>query len=304
MNTQRVVLGIDLGGHGIRGVLASEDGEQLDHRSIALASREQASVERELTAVIVDLERAASRRGLEPSGIGFGVPGFHRLTDGVLASSPNFPNWEGMRLRERLAGLTGRPVAIDNDANVAVLGESWCGVAAGCEHVVLLTLGTGVGSGILVGGRVLRGATGAGGEAGHMAVRRGGEPCGCGARGCLEAHASGTALARIAGMTSASEVCEAARRGDPPALEAVQGVGEDLGRALGDLGNLFNPQVLVVTGGLTRSWDLFEPSCDAGLRQRATPEVLRTIGPVRVGERGDTAGAVGAARLALGATGS
>ena len=276
------------------------DGEQLDQRSIELSSREPALVERELSRVIVELEERAKTRGLKLLGAGFGVPGFHRLADGVLASSPNFPNWEGMRLKERLSGLTRLPVAIDNDANAAVVGESWCGVAAGCQHVVLLTLGTGVGSGILVGGQVLRGATGAGGEAGHMAARRGGDRCGCGASGCVEAHASGTALARIAGMPTAREVCDAARRGDARALDAVKGVGEDLGRALGDLGNLFNPQALVVTGGLTRSWPLFEAHCDAGLRQRATAEVLRTTGAVKVGDLGDTAGAVGAAKLALG----
>ncbi len=298
MRDDDLFIGIDLGGHGIRGVLVDGGGREHDALERPLESRGVEEVERALGFVMERLERTASVRDGAVRAVGFGVPGFHRRTDGVLAASPNFPGWEGLPLRRRLGRLAGRPVAVDNDANCAVLGEAWRGAARGLRHVVLLTLGTGIGAGILVDGALLRGATGAGGEAGHLAVRMGGRRCGCGARGCLEAHASGPALAHLAGTDTARQAAAAARDGDRRARRAVSRVGRDLGRALGDLANLFNPEALLVTGGVTRSWDLLAGPCSRGLRERATGEALRVAGDVRVGELGSAAGAVGAARLA------
>jgi glucokinase len=194
------------------------------------------------------------------------------------------------------------PVAIENDANAAALGEAWLGAGRGMQHFLMLTLGTGVGGGIIVAGKILHGAYGYAGEPGHTVVDPNGPRCGCGSQGCLEQFTSGTAIARLAkpyyGQTTAYEVALAARRGEPQALEVYHQVGRYLGIACASLANLLNPQGLVLGGAVANAFDLFIEAMQTTMRQRTFVEVYNSLRIVPA-ECGTDAGGLGAAYQAM-----
>jgi glucokinase len=223
-----------------------------------------------------------------------------------------------MPLRDLLASRVPlRPVVVDNDGNCAAIGETWVGAAVGCRHVVCLTLGTGVGGGLVLDGRVYRGAHGVGAEVGHLVVAADGEPCSCGGRGCLEAYASGTAVARMArsrltndtatastlrelgsNVLRAEDVTEAAAAGDTLAREILAEAGRMLGCGLTSLVHLLEPELVIVSGGLAEAGDLILAPARAELRRRAFPASVRHV-KVLPAKLGNDAGLVGAAALVL-----
>ncbi len=225
---------------------------------------------------------------------------------------PTFP------LGELVTERTGLPATVDNDANLAALAEHRYGAAAGTENVVLLTIGTGIGGGLIIGGRPYRGTRGAGAELGHMVIDVNGPPChgNCPNRGCVETLVSGTALARD-GLEAAEQhpdselgrarsegaeidaprVIDAARAGDRPALEVVTRAGRNLGVALSGFANCFDPDLIVLGGGLMAAGDLLLEPARSELRRRAlAPQDEVPVEPAALGEE---AGMVGAATLAL-----
>jgi len=244
-------LGIDLGGTKIAlGVL---DGEELVYES-------RVATPREGSEAVLQVMIAAAREALAESpapvrAIGVGTPGPIDYESGVVIFAPNISNFANVAIVDALREALELPVYIENDANAAALAEHHLGAARGARHSFFVTVSTGIGGGLIVNDRVWRGSYGQAGEIGHVTVLAGGPLCGCGNRGCLEAVASGRALARDAGYAfarplSTPELFELWRKGDEKARELVEGSAFYLGQALADVQKLFDPQVIVVGGGV------------------------------------------------------
>ncbi|HEX3184205.1 MAG TPA: ROK family protein [Pyrinomonadaceae bacterium] len=241
------------------------------------------------------------------------VPGPVDSAQAVVLSAPNLPSLINYGLKAVLQERLGWPVVLENDANAAAMGEMWIGAARGCRDVVSVTLGTGVGGGIVLGGRVWRGAHGAAGEIGHTTVDPfSGLKCKCGNTGCLELFASATAIVRMAreslsqfpqatlsaeGLT-AEKVFDAGRDGDELALSVFKRAGKYLGIGLANLMTLIDPEIIVINGGVVNGWDLFEADMYQEVSERAFPATVQQVKIARA-ECGDNAGLLGAARLAF-----
>lgn len=229
-------------------------------------------------------------------GVGIGVPGIIDMQTGMVRESPNLPGWSDYPVRDEIEKRLGAPVILENDANVAAFGEKWLGVGRQVGDMAMLTLGTGVGGGIVLDGKIWHGMTGMAGEFGHMTVDPEGQPCGCGNRGCLEQYASATAIVRMAreaiaagdapGLRkaaisdlelSAQEIYNLAIRGDEQAVWIFRKVGRALGIALAAMVNGLNLQMYVIGGGVCSAWDAFSPTIFEELRQRST--VYAATGP-------------------------
>ena len=279
----RFVLGIDIGGTNLVVGSVAEDGSAM----VASAS-EPTHSEAGATDVVDRLvglaERAiaTTRReapGAEILGVGVGAPGPLDTKRGIVLLTPNL-GWVNMPLRQLIHDRLGLPAALDNDANCAVLGEWWVGAARGARHAIGITIGTGIGGGLIVDGRLYHGASDVAGEIGHTTIDTEGRRCKCGNYGCLEAYASGPNIALRAveemeagaesrlralvggdlGKVTAQTVYQAAADGDELALEVVNDTAKFLGVGIGNLLNVFNPEVVVVCGGVTLAGDhLFEP---------------------------------------------
>jgi glucokinase len=251
-------------------------------------------------------------------GIGIGVPGLIRLEEGVIAKAPNLPGWEDFPLRDELERELQCPVVLENDANAAALGEVWMGAGHDVEDLVLLTLGTGIGGGIISQGRILHGYLGMAGELGHITVEpHSGIRCGCGNFGCVEVHASATAIARMGeeavslgssralaalkeehGALDALLVERAAREGDPEAIKIYERMGCWLGRALANLINIFNFPLYLLAGGVVGGWKLFAPAMFQEIEQRSLT-YRESDTRVKKAKLGNKAGLFGAAHLPM-----
>jgi glucokinase len=255
-----------------------------------------------------------SNTGHVITAISVAVPGTVDVAEGVVRKAPNLPCLDGFRLAAALSDELEWPATLENDANAAAVGEMWQGAGRGYRSIICITLGTGVGGGIILGGELWRGANGSAAEIGHMAVDPfAGVPCGCGSRGCLEVYASATAIVRMTrealpsypqSMLHASDdlnseaVYTAGLQGDELALEVFQRMGVYLGIGLANLINLLNPEIIVVGGGVANGWELFEQHMRQQVSERAFPLPARTVKILRA-ECGDDAGLLGAARLAF-----
>ena len=223
--------------------------------------------------------------------------------DGVLTKLPNLPSLAGMNLKTALTDLFHLPVTIENDATAAAIGEHWIGATRGVENTICVTLGTGIGGGIIINNEPLRGKDGTGGEIGHICVEPDGRPCGCGSHGCVEQYASATAIERMAvesgmNVSTAAQVYEAWLAGDKQAKAVFNTMGRYLGIMLAGLANALNPEMIVICGGVTAGWDAFASRVESEIATRAYPVVAARARLVR-GQLHDNAGILGAARSAL-----
>jgi glucokinase len=301
----RYAIGIDLGGTNLRAAAISEAGEVL--RKVSGSTPVVAGPE----AVIDDMVRAAEQLRSELgvtdlTGIGVGVPGNIDMRSGTVLAWNNVPSFNGYPTRDVLSQRLATPVALENDANAAALGEHWMGAGRDVDDLVMLTLGTGVGGGIILGGRVWHGHVGMAAELGHITVVPNGNPCGCGNRGCVEKHASATAvvaMARNVGLSSdltASDIFELAKAGDERARLIWRSMGEALGIALANLINTFNAPLYLIGGGVAAAWDEFAPWMLAEVERRSlTYRLTRATTRIVRAELGGDAGLFGAARLGL-----
>jgi glucokinase len=209
------------------------------------------------------------------AGVGIGVPGFIEIRKGYIVGSNNLPDFDKFPVRDEIERQLGTQVILENDANAAALGEKWIGAGKEVDDLVLLTLGTGIGGGIISHGRILHGCVGMAGELGHMTVYPNGNPCGCGNYGCLEKHASATAIAAMGRMLSlgdnltAEGVYKLAVGGNEKAHMVFQTMGTALGIAIGNLVNIFNFPLYLVSGGPLAAWELFAPSMMEQVRSRS-----------------------------------
>lgn len=260
--------GVDVGGTTVKMGLFKFDGELVEKWEIVTRKENQgASVLPDIAYSIAEKLKAYNISKKEVLGIGVGVPA-PVSDDGVVNGSANI-GWGYKEVKHELEELTGVKVKVGNDANVAALGEMWKGGGQGCKNMVMITLGTGVGGGLIVGGRVITGANGAGGEVGHICVNKEEtESCGCGRKGCLEQYASATGVVRVARKiladtteetvlnaetVTAKDVFDAVKAGDKVAMQVAEVFGDYLGRALADISVLVDPSVIVIGGGVSRA---------------------------------------------------
>jgi len=294
-------IGLDLGGTNLRAAAIDRSGNLLDRVSGKTAW--SAGREAILSEMTDELRTLRERWGAkELAGIGVAVPGFIQLKEGVIRNSNNLASLENFPIRDEISRRLGAPVILENDANAAGLGEKWIGAGRGVDDLVLLTLGTGIGGAIIANGKLLRGSLGMAGELGHITVVANGNPCGCGNRGCVEKHASATAvtaMAKLLGLgdgLSAKDVYDLAIAGNEKARTIFVSMGEALGIALAMLINTFNFPLYLLSGGVLGAWDLFAPAMLAEARWRSF--TFRTADTrVEKAELGDDAGLFGAAYL-------
>lgn len=314
----RVIVGIDLGGTNIVCGCVAEDGSSIHGVVSVPTGAEQgpdAVVQRIVAAAKQSIEECrAAVPGVNVIGAGVGAPGPMDTRSGVVLLTPNL-GWVNMPLRQRLQDGLGLKTALDNDANCAVLGEWWQGAARGTQITIGLTIGTGIGGGIIIGGRLYHGASDIAGEVGHITIDANGRRCKCGNYGCIEAYASGPniALRAVEALESGAEsslpsyvagdlrkitaqtVYQAAQAGDELALEVVRDTAKFLGAAVAGFINIFNPEAIVIMGGVTLAGEsLFEPLRREVTRRAFKPAVQ--VCRIVPGELTGVAGVYGAAR--------
>jgi glucokinase len=313
-----VVVAIDLGGTNVRLALVNRRGQILSRKEWATASMpNQKALVATLAADLGDADKAARFQGWEIKGGGLGVPGRVLPRKGWVDFSPNIPALNNCPLIERLAPSVSWPLFLENDANLFTLGEHWLGAGVGHQHMLGITLGTGVGGGLVLNGRLWTGSEGSAGEIGHLTVDPEGRKCHCGNRGCLETMASASwtvvwvkeqlAQGAASWLRELYETDPDAIRGetlvaaalqrDPLAQRAFDRVGTSLGQAIAGVVHLLGISRVVIGGGFARAWEVFQYSLEAELHRRLTlfpPEAV-SVCPALLG---DDAGLVGAARLA------
>jgi glucokinase len=312
----RRVIGLDAGGTKLLAGVVDEDGNLLC-RTVRTWPRE---AEREDVLLRFQTAVAEALRGAGPvDAIGVGLPATLDLASGVAVGCRHLPI-AGFAFRDWLADATGIPVYLDNDATLALLAEHQRGAARGATDAVMMTIGTGIGGGLISAGRLVRGARGAAGEPGHMTIDAEGIECpgDCPGRGCLEAYVSGQALARIGyeyaalapdynlgrvlavnGELTAADVVQAARAGDPGAREALTAMGEKLGVGIASLLNLLDPDVVVIGGGLgSDAGPLLLGPAERVARSRALEPAASQV-RIAAAMLGEDAGMLGAAMLAF-----
>ena len=309
-------IGVDIGGTKILAGIVTESGEVVSTARRA-TPRNDASDVLDLVADVVNELVAGTTEKLD--GVGLGVAGLVDADRSRVYFAPNL-RWSQVPVRTLLEASTGLPVVVENDGNVAAWGEFRFGAGRDCTDLTLVTVGTGIGGGIVINGGLFRGAHGAAGEIGHINAVPDGRPCGCGRNGCLEQYASGNALVREARMLAADRrseagfllslgdgtpegvqgvhVTEAAKSGDPVATEAFAIAGTWLGRGLADLAAVLDPEVFVIGGGVSEAGDLLLASARQTLADKLIGQQNRPAPLVRIAELGNTAGLVGAADLA------
>jgi glucokinase len=307
----QVVIGVDLGGTNLRTALLRIDGDIFNRRKEATnASDGWKKVVARLVDNITKQREIAAQRGLHVSAVGVGAPGVIRMDTGVVVKSPNFPDWNNLPLRDELEKALHLPVVIENDANAAALGEQWRGAGRGINSMILLTLGTGVGGGVVLDNKIWQGADGMAGEVGHMTLIPDGRQCGCGNTGCLEMYASARGIVQSyreasgkleapqSSEITSAQIYQDARNGEHVARQVMKDMGSMLGIGIANLINIFNPNMIVIGGGVKDAWDLFIGSTHEEIMKRAfqVPAERTEIVPSLLG---DDAGMIGAAAGAL-----
>ncbi|MSO19100.1 MAG: ROK family protein [Acidobacteria bacterium] len=317
----RFAIGVDLGGTSLRVAAVDESGRVLERLSSpvkTLAGRDRVIEQLcESAQVLIAKHGASGNPEATLAGIGAGVPGIIHRETGQLRRSPNLPGWENFPVRDELERRLGARVHLDNDANLAALGEKWLGAGRDVDSMCLITLGTGVGGGLILDGKIWHGFLGMAGEVGHVMVSESGSQCGCVSTGCLETKASATAIVRKAraAIQSSSDsllskavvsgepltaalVFRCAQEGDDVARRIYASVGKYLGIALAGLVNTLNLPLYVLGGGVAEAWDAYAP---AMFKQLQRSSYIYAEGGTRVVQsqlRGE-AGLFGAAHLAL-----
>ncbi|MCI9236887.1 MAG: ROK family glucokinase [Dorea sp.] len=309
----RYCFGVDVGGTSIKAGLLQEDGIIVDKWEIDTRKENHGE------AILPDIAKLVGEKYVEAGlnkedivGIGIGVPA-PVDEEGIVHNTANL-GWGYKEVKKELEELTGFPVEVGNDANMAALGEMWLGAGRGNRNMVMVTLGTGVGGGVIIGGRPLVGTNGAGGEIGHiLANRQETDKCGCGKKGCLEQYASATGIARLARIRlaknddpsllrgqkiTAKAVFDALKQGDRVAKDIVEEFGSYLGYAFADVAAIVDPSVIVIGGGVSKAGPILIKYVEKYFMEKAFFANEGTI--FQIAELGNDAGICGAARLILG----
>ncbi len=303
-------IAIDLGGTKIYTVLACrQKGILAETRLATQADAGPDALMEQLVSSVKDVLEKAGCGQKDISAAAVCVAGFFDWQDKILVSAPNLPGMNGLPLEEMLRAKLGVEVLAENDANAAALGEARLGAGRGCSDLVFVTVSTGIGAGLITGGRIYRGGKGFAGELGHMAVKHDGELCGCGRRGCLETVSSGTAIAREAKKAveqgivtilgenkhaeiTAPDVFAAAAKGDAVALSIIKDAADCLGIGLVNVVNLLNPELIVIGGGVAEAGESFLSPLRQTIASRAVIPAARSV-KLRKAQLGVRAGVLG-----------
>jgi glucokinase len=310
---QQHVLAADLGGTHLRVAIVNSCG-QIVTQVKQPTPTESTDPETIVRAIVEAAERCVSNEEYgKPAAASIVVPGAVDVDNAVVVQAPNLPSLTNFDLKSALQTRLGLNVVLENDANAAAVGEMWLGAAKGCRDVISVTLGTGVGGGIILNGVLWRGAHGSAGEVGHTTVDPlGGLKCKCGNSGCLELFASATAITRMTNAQrsefpntklpredlTAEMVYDAGKAGDELALSVFRQFGMYLGIGLANLINLLDPEIIVIAGGVVNGWTMFEKVMRDQVNERSFRLAAARV-RIAPAECGDNAGLLGAARLAL-----
>ncbi|WP_179395621.1 ROK family glucokinase [Lacticaseibacillus absianus] len=316
--TDKKLIGVDLGGTTCKFAILTADGEIQQRWSIDTNILDEGShIIPDIIASIQDHLKLYNMVASDFQGIGMGTPGTVDLEKGTVIGAYNL-NWKTLQHPKRdIEKATGIPFYVDNDVNVAAMGEQWKGAGDKSQNVTLVALGTGIGGGIIADGHLLHGIAGSAGEVGHVTVDPDGYECTCGKRGCLETVASATGVVRVArdmaeefagdsklkqilddgDDISSKIVFECAEEGDKLALMIVDKVAYYLGLGLGNIGNMLNPEYILIGGGVSAAGDFLLSRVDKYFAQFVFPNVRNTT-HLRLATLGNTAGVIGAASLA------
>lgn len=317
--TDKKIMGIDLGGTTVKFAILTKDGEIQQKWSI------QTNILDEGAHIVPDIVESINRHlhlynmsAEDFLGIGMGTPGSVDRNKGTVVGAYNL-NWKTTQpVKEQIEKGTGITFTLDNDANVAALGERWQGAGDNASDVVFITLGTGVGGGIVMENELLHGAAGCAGEIGHITVDPNGFECTCGKKGCLETVASATGIVRVARQLSeeyagpstlkqrlddgeeltSKDIFELAEAEDPFALMVVDHICFYLGLACGNIGNLLNPSALILGGGVSAAGELLRSKVSNYFKQFTFPQITEST-QIKLAQLGNDAGIIGAASLAL-----
>lgn len=262
-----VVIGIDIGGTSIKGAFINEKGKILSRFSLKVNNKE--APEKEVKKLCDIINEETKKNEYDVKGIGLGMPGIMNFDEGVVITSPNLPTWNGFNLKNFMKKETGLPVEINNDANVAALGEATFGSGKKYHDIIMITLGTGVGGGVIINDKLFDGNLHQGAELGHMVIKANGRKCGCGRKGCFEAYASATALiketkrmmkkhpesllyqvSKELNGVDARNAFVAAKRGDAVANKLVDSYVYYLSEGLINYCNIFRPEAIILSGGV------------------------------------------------------
>ena len=281
-------IGVDLGGTNLRIAAVDEEGRLVE--KVTLGSKVPPSRDQVIDAMCDAIQRLTGKykNSANLLGTGIGVAGIIDLHTGLLRESPNLPGWSDYPVRAEIERRLKTTVILENDANAAALGEQWLGAAKNFPDMAMITLGTGVGGALVLGGKIFHGMSGMAGEFGHTTVEPEGNPCACGNRGCLEQYASATAVVRMAKEAiaaggapalasavqsdpefSAKSIYNLAIQGDEDARRIFRRVGRALGIMLANLVNSLNLPMHVIGGGVSSAWEVFAPAIFEELRQRS-----------------------------------
>ncbi len=317
--TMKKVIGIDLGGTTAKIGILNQDGEIEKKWELPTDISEEGTLI--VPNIIQSINEVLKSDHLEPSdflGIGMGTPGTVNRTNGTVIGAYNL-NWKTEQLiREQVESSTGIPFFLDNDANVAALGEQWKGAGNNEKNVSFITLGTGVGGGLVSDGSLIHGAVDAAGEVGHITVEPYGYECTCGKKGCLEQYASATGIVRLArdlagdhpeeselkrlvesdDVIDAKRIFDLAKAGDAYANHVVDRFSFYLGLALGNIANILNPSTIVLGGGVSQAGDFLVERVSKVVEEFTFP-TIRPVTKIKIAELGNDAGMIGAASLVI-----
>jgi glucokinase len=306
---KRIALAADLGGTNLRVAAVSESGEIISRSSVATPPSKSFD---DVSRTIIELARElikddGERESIE--GFGIAVPALIDQMTGKIIKAPNLPDLDGNDLAASVALGLGVSAVLENDATAAAIGENWKGASKDFSTSICVTLGTGVGGGLTIDGRVFKGIDGTAGEVGHMVVEPFGHPCSCGSNGCLEQYASAQALVRIfyelrpdylgtmigsETAISSGDIYEAGVKGDELAIAVFKRMGFYLGVAFAGIVNVLNPEAIVIGGGVANGWDLFAPEIERQISARAFQQPAERVKLIRA-KLGDDAALVGMA---------
>ncbi len=310
---RELVIGLDLGGTNIKGILLDNCGNIYAKTDVATQAKDgPEAVVRRMTGMVSDLEEAAKKAGSKAIGIGVGIPGLPDQQSGLVVFAPNL-GWKNVPILKLLTATVTLPVFLENDANVAALGEQWLGAGRGSANMVMITIGTGIGGGLILNGTLFNGASGSAGEIGHTVINPEGPLCSCGRRGCMETYTSATAMIRMAqeaikqgnktclaskDKIEALDIVVAARDGDKIAAGIVNSAAYYLGVGAANIINLLSPDTIVIGGGVSGAGDILFKPLERSIRQWSLEAAYEAVKVVPA-QLGNTAGCVGAARLVL-----
>jgi glucokinase len=309
-------VGVDIGGTTIKMAIINTYGEMITKWEIPTNIEDKGKhITTDICKAIFTKMDELNEPKSKLAGIGVGAPGFINMDTGFIYKAVNI-GWTDFPLKDRLEVETGLPVVVDNDANLAALGEMWRGAGDGAKNLLAVTLGTGVGGGLIANGNILHGVNGMAGEIGHItSIATGGAPCNCGKTGCLETIASATGIARIAtemvnentdselsailirkGKLTAKDVFDCAKNEDKIALQVIDEVCFHLGLAIANLANAINPEKIVIGGGVSKAGDILLRYLNKHFKLYALPRVAEGA-EITIATLGNDAGVIGAVWL-------